>query len=97
VTAVLFNKKIPIADSRIAFGADCTQCTLNRQRLAISTCTTDTSGFLLSALSLFCGVSPAQEQRCFELGNTDISTQISEMIPTAANDWIPGTVETRLI
>ena len=40
--------------------------------------------FFFPALSLFCGVRPAHEQRCFEVGNTDISTPISEMIPIAA-------------
>ena len=50
----------------------------------------------MPALSLFCGVSPAQEQRCFEVGNTDISTPISEIMPIAAKDWIPGADITRL-
>ena len=53
--------------------------------------------FFFPALSLFCGVRPAQEQRCLDEGNTDISTPISEIIPIAAKLWIPGTVETRSI
>src|SRR5574344_222359 len=53
--------------------------------------------FFFPALSLFCGVRPAQEQRCFEDGNTDISAPISESTPIAAKERIPGTVEMRLI
>ncbi len=40
--------------------------------------------FFLQAISLFCGVRPAHEQRCLEVGNTDISTPLSESFPIAA-------------
>ena len=46
---------------------------------------------------MFCGVRPAQEHRCFEVGNTDISTPISEITPIEAKVWIPCTVVTRTL
>lgn len=48
VTPALFNRKIPTADFRVALFANRTKSTLNKQRLNVSTCPADTSGFLLS-------------------------------------------------
>jgi hypothetical protein len=53
--------------------------------------------FSFPALSLFCGTNPAQEHRCFAVGNTDISTLISEIIEIAEINWIPGTVKSSSI
>ena len=69
---------------------------LYEQRLDVGPSAADPGGFFFPALSLFCGVSPAQEQQCFEVGNMDIFTPISEMMPIAAKDWIPGAVITML-
>ena len=96
MSAAFFECKIAIADFREFFSTNRAERTLHQQGLDIGPGSADSGGFLFSAFSLFCGVSPAQEQRCFEVGNTDISTPISEMMPIAAKDWIPGAVITRL-
>ena len=44
--------------------------------------------FFLPALSLFCGVSPAQEHRCLEELKTDISLPISPIIAMAVKTYI---------
>ena len=89
VPTALFESQVAITDFRELLGTNGTERTLNKQWLDVSTGSTDSGGFLL------CGVSPAQEQRCFEVGNTDISTPISEIMPIAAKDWIPGAGITR--
>ena len=38
VTSALFNRKIPIADFRVALGANRAQSTLNQQSLNVSAC-----------------------------------------------------------
>lgn len=48
VTSALFNRKIPIANFWVALRANGIKSTLNKQRLDVSTCVADTSGFLLS-------------------------------------------------
>ena len=96
VSPPLFQSQVTAADFWELFGSDGAQSTLNKQRLDVGPGTADFGGFFFPALSLFCGVSPAQEQRCLEVGNTDISTPISEITPMAEKAWIPGAVATML-
>ena len=96
VTSALFESEIAISDFWELFGTNRTEGALNEQRLDVSTCPADSGGFLLPGTFIVLRRKPAQEQRCFEVGNTDISTPISEIMPIAAKDWIPGAVITRL-
>ena len=97
VAPPLFQCEVTAADFRELFGTNGVKCALNKQGLDIGPARLILVVFLFPALSLFCGVSPAQEQRCFEVGNTDISTPISEITPMAEKAWIPGAVATMLI
>ena len=92
-----FQCEVTAADFRKLLGLNGAQSALNKQGLDIGPARLILVVFLFPALSLFCGVSPAQEQRCFEVGNTDISTPISEITPMAEKAWIPGAVATMLI
>lgn len=96
VAPPLFQCEVTAADFGKLFRSDGAQSALNKQGLDIGPAMLILVVFLFPALSLFCGVSPAQEQRCFEVGNTDISTPISEMMPMAEKAWIPGAVATML-
>ena len=93
---VFFEKKIAAADFRELLCANGTKCALNEYGFDVGSNPTDSGSFFFPALSLFCGVRPAQEQRCFEVGNTDISTPILKMMPIMEKDWIPSTVVIRL-
>lgn len=96
VTSALLNRKIPIADFRIALNPNSTECALNQQWLNVSARSGNSGSLFLPALSLFCGVSPAHEHKCLEEGNTDISTPISAITEMAEKVWIPSTDITRL-
>ena len=49
VTPALFQVFVAPADFRIAFLANCTQRTLNKQRLDVGTGSADSGGFLLTS------------------------------------------------
>ena len=92
-----FKIVVAVKDFGIYFpGFYCGEGALNKERLDIGPSPADSGGLFLSGALIVLRRSPAQEQRCFEVGNTDISTPISEMIPIAEKAWIPGAVATML-
>ena len=84
VSTTLFEQKIAVLNFRVLCGLANGESALHKQRgLRKAPAREIRVVFFLPALSLFCGTSPAQEQRCFAVGNTDISTPISEIMVTA--------------
>lgn len=95
VTSALFESKVAISDFRELFSFNGGKSALNKQRFDVDSSSADSGAFLLPGTFVVLRRKTSQEHKYFEVENTDIPTPISEMMPIAAKDWIPGAVITR--
>ena len=96
VSTAFLESKVAIADFWEFLGTNRIEGALNKQRFDVGSGPADSGGFLLPRTLVVLRRKTSQEHRCFAVGNTDISTPISEIMPIVAKNWIPGAVITRL-
>ena len=78
--AMGFDTAITICDLRMFLRFDQSICNMQQNWLKIRTSTGNPSGFDLGIALIVAGEHPAQETRCWSVGNTDMSPPISERI-----------------